>query len=164
MLEKIYPNRVSTAIAPAALILLLMTTPGCAQDEAETPAMDAVTRAALDAAIAGGHRSEQNSARDRYRKPVEVLEFLGFRSDMTVVEIWPGGGWYTEVLAPALKERGKLYAAQYSPNPRYAYQRRYFGAFLTKTGENPDVFRDVEITALRLPDQLRPREPRERSI
>ena len=154
MLEKIYTNRVLTTIAPAALVLLLMTTPGCAQDEAEMPALDAVTRAALDAAIAGSHRSEQNRARDRYRKPVEVLEFLGFRSDMTVVEIWPGGGWYTEVLAPALQERGKLYAAQYSANPRYAYQRRYFGAFLTKTGENPDVFREVEITTLRLPDQL----------
>jgi len=73
---------------------------------------------------------------------------------MTVVEVWPGGGWYTEVLAPALKENGKLYAAQYSPNPRYGYQRRYFGGFLLKLGEHPDIYRDVEITTLKFPEDL----------
>ena len=69
--------------------------------------------AALDAAIAGSHRSAANKARDRYRHPKETLEFFGLRPDMTVVEIWPGGGWYTEILAPVLRERGKLYVAQY---------------------------------------------------
>jgi predicted methyltransferase len=73
---------------------------------------------------------------------------------MTVVEIWPGGGWYTEILAPALKGSGKLYAAQYSVNPSYGYQRRYFGAFLSKLGANPDLYRDVEITSLDFPDEL----------
>ncbi len=74
---------------------------------------DAATSAALDAALAGAHRSDRNKARDRYRHPKETLTFFGLRRDMTVVEIWPGGGWYTEVLAPVLKGKGKLYAAQY---------------------------------------------------
>ncbi len=52
-------------------------------------------------------------ARDRYRHPKETLTFFGLRRDMTVVEIWPGGGWYTEVLAPVLKGKGTLYVAQY---------------------------------------------------
>ena len=69
--------------------------------------------AALDAAIAGSHRSAANKARDRYRHPKETLEFFGLRPEMTVVEIWPGGGWYTDILAPVLRERGKLYAALY---------------------------------------------------
>ena len=86
--------------------------------------------------------------------PVETLAFFGFRSDMTVVEIWPGGGWYTEILAPALRESGKLYAAQYSVNPTYGYQRRYFGSFLSKLGANPDLYRDVEITHLGVPYEL----------
>jgi predicted methyltransferase len=116
--------------------------------------MDASTSVALDAAIAGDHRSEANKARDKFRRPKETLEFFGFRSDMTVVEIWPGGGWYTEILAPALKDSGKLYAAQYSVNPSYGYQRRYFGSFLSKLGAKPDVYRDVEITTLDFPYEL----------
>lgn len=116
--------------------------------------LDGATSAALDAAISGDHRSDANKARDKYRRPKETLTFLGFRSDMTVVEIWPGGGWYTEVLAPALRENGKLYAAQYSVNPTYGYQRRYFGSFLSKLGQTPDIYRDVEITHLGVPYEL----------
>ena len=116
--------------------------------------MDVTTSAALDAAIAGDHRTAANKARDNFRRPKETLAFFGFRSDMTVVEIWPGGGWYTEILAPALKESGKLYAAQYSVNPSFGYQRRYFGAFLTKLGDKPQIYRDVEITALDFPYAL----------
>jgi len=67
----------------------------------------------LDQAIAGEHRSEKNKTRDIYRHPKETLEFFGFDSSMTVVEITPGGGWYTEILAPALKGKGKLYGAHY---------------------------------------------------
>jgi len=116
--------------------------------------LDATTSAAIDSSINGEHRSAENKARDNFRRPKETLAFFGFRSDMTVVEIWPGGGWYTEILAPALKGSGKLYAAQYSVNPPFSYQRRYFGSFLTKAGESPDVYRDVIITALDFPYQL----------
>lgn len=130
-----------------AFVPLLPTTANAAE-------LDAATSAAVDNAINGEHRSAENRARDKFRRPKETLAFFGFRSDMTVVEIWPGGGWYTEILAPALKEKGKLYAAQYSVNPLYAYQRRYFGSFLTKAGESPDVYRDVVITAMYFPDEL----------
>jgi len=116
--------------------------------------MDVATQAALDTAIAGEHRSEENKSRDKFRRPKETLAFFGFRSNMTVVEIWPGGGWYTEILAPALKDSGKLYAAQYSVNPSYGYQRRYFGAFLSKLGAHPKLYRDVEITTLDFPYAL----------
>lgn len=121
---------------------------------AENHELDAASSAALDAAIAGEHRSAENKARDVFRRPKQTLAFFGFRSDMTVVEIWPGGGWYTEILAPALKEHGTLYAAHYSLNPSYGYQRRYFGTFLTKLGEAPDIYRDVIITALAVPYEV----------
>jgi predicted methyltransferase len=117
-------------------------------------AFDTATAAALDAAISGEHRDDKAKARDRYRKPRETLEFLGFQSNMTVVEVWPGTGWYTQVLAPALKDAGVFYAAQYSTNPRYGYQRRYFGGFLTTLGENPNLYRQVKVTHLSLPYQL----------
>ncbi|MGA9574664.1 MAG: methyltransferase [Lysobacterales bacterium] len=147
-------SSLSTKLFFLAAMLLLVTT-GSAITQANQPEMDALTSAALDAAIIGEHRSDENKARDKFRHPKETLAFFGFRSDMTVVEIWPGGGWYTEILAPALKESGKFYAAQYSPNPAFGYQRRYYGAFLTRLGEKPKIYRDVEITALDFPYDLR---------
>ncbi|MBT8422354.1 MAG: methyltransferase, partial [Gammaproteobacteria bacterium] len=140
--------RLTSALFPGLLMALIVAAPAHAQS------LDAATETALDAAIAGEHRSAENRARDRYRHPKETLAFFGFRSDMTVVEIWPGGGWYTEILAPALKERGKLYAAQYSVNPPFGYQRRYFGSFLTKLGTHPDIYRDVVITHFGSPYEL----------
>ena len=110
--------------------------------------------AALDAAIAGSHRSAANKARDRYRHPKETLEFFGLRPDMTVVEIWPGGGWYTDILAPVLRERGKLYAAQYGPAPPFPYQTREMEALRAKLASAPEVYGDVTITALAFPDDL----------
>jgi predicted methyltransferase len=117
-------------------------------------AFDLATEAAVDAAINGDQRTAEDKARDVYRKPKEVLDFFGFRSDMTVVEIWPGGGWYTKILAPALKDHGTFYAAQYSVNPAYGYQRRYFGEFLTMLGQDPKLYRQVQVTHLSLPYQL----------
>ena len=53
--------------------------------------------AALEKAVAGEHRSAKNKVRDQYRHPIETLSFFGFEPSMTVVEITPGGGWYTEI-------------------------------------------------------------------
>jgi len=67
----------------------------------------------LEKAVSGDHRTAKNKARDQYRHPIETLNFFGFAPNMTVVEITPGGGWYTEILAPALKGSGTLYGAHY---------------------------------------------------
>jgi predicted methyltransferase len=117
-------------------------------------AFDPATAAALDAAIGGDHRSPDQKARDVWRKPREVLDFLGFRSDMTVVEIWPGSGWYTQILAPALKDRGALYAATAHPNDPYGFQRRAFCTFMKMMGDDPDLYRHVVVTTLSLPYHL----------
>jgi predicted methyltransferase len=69
------------------------------------------SRGALAAALAAPNRTPANLARDRYRHPAETLAFFGVDPTDTVVEIWPGGGWYTEILAPYLAERGTYYAA-----------------------------------------------------
>jgi predicted methyltransferase len=69
----------------------------------------------LDQAIAGAHRSAANRARDAYRHPKETLSFFGIKPNMTVVEISPGGGWYTEILGPYLANGGTLYAAAGNP-------------------------------------------------
>lgn len=65
----------------------------------------------VDKAMTGGHRSDANKARDKYRHPKETLLFFGLEPGMTVVEISPGRGWYTEILAPVLRDGGRYYAA-----------------------------------------------------
>ncbi len=65
----------------------------------------------IDQAMVGDHRAAANKARDKYRHPKETLLFFGLRPDMLVVEISPGRGWYTEILAPVLHDRGQYYAA-----------------------------------------------------
>jgi predicted methyltransferase len=65
----------------------------------------------IDQAMVGNHRAEANKARDKYRHPKETLLFFGLRPDMAVVEISPSRGWYTEILAPVLRDRGQYYAA-----------------------------------------------------
>ena len=65
----------------------------------------------LQQAVNGSWRSEANRARDVYRHPVETLQFFGIRPDMTVIELSPGGGWYTEILAPYLAAHGQLIEA-----------------------------------------------------
>ena len=66
---------------------------------------------ALKAAVAADHRTVGNVARDVYRHPYETLSFFGIKPTDTVVELSPGGGWYTEILAPYLRDAGQLYAA-----------------------------------------------------
>ncbi|MDH3718345.1 MAG: methyltransferase [Planctomycetota bacterium] len=140
MLRPVYTLAVVVALASMTL------TPGIAEESG----LDDKTSAALDAAISGSHRSETNRARDAFRRPKETLAFFGFRSDMTVVEFSPGGGWYTEVLAPALRDGGKLYAAHYGANDGN-YQRRSLGGFLRKTGEAPDVYNQLVVTTIPAP-------------
>lgn len=121
---------------------------------ASSQTLDSDTTAALDAALTGPHRSERNRARDRYRHPKETLAFFGLRRDMTVVEIWPGGGWYTEVLAPVLKGKGRLYAAQYGPTTTFDYQRQEDAALLEKMKKYPEVFGELKFTTLWSPASL----------
>lgn len=87
-----------------------MTAPAktaAAQKVSDTPE-PADTDGKIKWALAGAQRSDADRARDKYRHPLETLEFFGLKDDMTVIELWPGGGWYTEILAPVLRDKGKL--------------------------------------------------------
>ncbi len=75
----------------------------------------AASVATLDRVLAGDWRSEANKARDQYRHPRETLAFFGVQPDQTVIEIWPGGGWYAELLAPMLREHGRYIGAVPDP-------------------------------------------------
>src|SRR5690606_28194103 len=76
----------------------------------------ATGKAAIKAALGGKYRPAANAERDKARHPVETLEFFGFKPTQTVLEFGPGAGWYTELLAPALKKKGKLIITGSDPN------------------------------------------------
>lgn len=105
--------------------------------------------AQLDLVLAGDHRTSEERARDGARNPKETLLFLGLEPGMTVVEVWPGGGWYTQVIAPYLKSGdGKLYAGLFpseGANERVVAANQ---AYKTTYVENPEIYGTVEIGAL----------------
>lgn len=82
--------------------------------------------------------------RDAYRHPAETLTFFDVQADMTVVEIWPGGGWYSEILAPHLS-KGKLYAAHFAEDSGLKYFRDSRQAFKEKLKAYPEVYQSVEL-------------------
>ena len=103
------------------------------------------TVARLAAVVAGEHRSDRDKARDVYRHPVETLAFFGIREDMTVVEIWPGGGWYTRILGPFLKDKGTLILAAYAPG---VILRSATNAQREEVAARPEVFGKPVFTVL----------------
>lgn len=107
---------------------------------------------ALKQALDGSHRAAENKARDKYRRPEQTLSFFEVDETMTVVEIWPGAGWYTEILAPYLKDKGKLYAAHFSKDSEIPYFQTSLQAFVEKMRQQPEVYGKVELTVLHLPE------------
>lgn len=123
----------------------------------DPPVTDAATLATLDRVLAGDHRSAENRARDKYRHPKETLQFFGFRQDMAVMEVSPGGGgWYTEVLAPALREHGRYVAASWDPNSTSEYAKKNSKKYADKLASRPDLYDRATVTALDPPDALKP--------
>lgn len=108
----------------------------------------------LGNAINDIQRLEKNKARDLYRHPVETLMFFEIRPEMTVVEIWPGGGWYTEILAPLFKDNGRLYAAHFAADAKLPYFQNSLNTFRQKMGKLPEVYGKIALTELDPPDRL----------
>ncbi len=92
-----------------------LSLPAAAADPPVDAPQTAPPDAALQQAVAGDWRDPANVARDRYRHPAETLAFFGVRPDQTVVEITPGGGWYAEILAPLVRDKGHYVAAVVDP-------------------------------------------------
>ena len=134
----------------AAIVLAVTPLAACAGSP--PPALAAEQQSALQAAIAAPTRTPANIARDRYRHPLETLIFFGVKPTDTVVEIWPGGGWYTEILAPYVASGGgKLLLATLDGQPggvaklQQAHPAIYSSVTTT-------VFPAFDAAAVRLPD------------
>lgn len=127
-----------TSLVVAFAVVSLM---GCSNEQANSKS----TVDALATAVASTERSEANRARDDYRRPYETLQFFGIAPNMTVVEIWPGGGWYTEILAPYLHAEGTLYAAHFPAQTNSDYYQRSRKNFLARVNDNAN-FSKVVVT------------------
>ena len=143
-------NFARNAIVALALTAIgLATVPALAARKAasapvaQTPVLDPVTSQLLDTALAGGHRTAEEKARDAYRHPKDSLAFYGIASTMTVIEVSPGAGWWTELLAPLLRDGGKLQVAM-NTNLNGS-GRRGLGETLARYAAAPNVYDKVEL-------------------
>jgi predicted methyltransferase len=125
---------------------------GCGRKSEEPKAAKSVAKArplTLQAAVQGDWRAPADRARDVWRHPVETLEFWGLKPGQTVVEFWPGAGWYTDILAPYLAATGgKLYAASLQTDlPEDPTAKEIVDAYRRKLEDKKKVYGDVTITA-----------------
>ena len=97
----------------------------------------------LAAAVSGAQRDAKNVVRDGYRHPQETLSFFGIRPDLQVLEILPGGGWYTEILAPYLKDDGLLAVASFGAEHPNEYLRGIHIKMVEKFDGAPDIYGQV---------------------
>ena len=111
-------------------------------------------KTSLEQAMNGEHRSEKNKARNQYRNPVETMTFFGLEPGMTLMEIAPGGGWYTEVLAPAMRDKGVYIAGSYDPDvegqPEYRYRQHQ--VLLDRVKNEADLYGQVQVATYSPPE------------
>ncbi len=122
----------------------------CGRKAAESPtAQPPKGPLSIAQAVAGSWRSPADRARDRWRHPAESLQFWGLKPGMTVVEFWPGAGWYTDILAPYLaSNHGRLYAANLqSDDPADVAAQQIDESLRARIRARPDLYGDVQFTA-----------------
>lgn len=109
-------------ILKSALLLALVS---CSTQKSSDKKKTVLLPATVEGAVGSPLRSEDFKKRDLYRHPAETLNFFGITPEMTVVEIWPSGGWYTEILAPYLSSQGKYIIADPAADPNgYTNKRK----------------------------------------
>ena len=103
------------------------------------------TADALTTILAGDQRTPEERARDVYRHPKETLLFFGIRPELKVLEIWPEPGWYTAVIAPLLREKGKYYAAVIADDPSSKYITRRLEEYQARLAARPDLYDRIAV-------------------
>lgn len=104
----------------------------------------------LEQVIAGSHRSAENRARDAYRHPAQTLRFFEIEPHHRVVEVWPSGGWYAEILAPYLRDQGQYIAASFAVDEKITpkWRRQVHAQLLDKFTADPKRYARVAVSAL----------------
>lgn len=130
---------------PTLIAFALAAVLGSTVAIAATPASPSnITHEQYATVLKGDWRVPQNAARDQYRHPEQTLQFFGVRSDQTVVEITPGNGWYSELLAPLLKDKGHYVAAIVDPSVS-DYAKKSADSLKQKYAADPAHYGKVEV-------------------
>lgn len=103
------------------------------------------TQDQLQSAISGSQRSAAHTQRDVYRHPLQTLEFFGLQPDMRVIEVMPGSGWYTEILAPFLRGHGQLIEASVPRTSANPFYRRMAKQYRHKLAADPSVYGQIQL-------------------
>jgi predicted methyltransferase len=101
----------------------------------------------LTSILAGEQRTSEERARDVYRHPKETLLFFGIRPEMQVLEVWPEPGWYTEIIAPLLRAKGKYYAAVIQADPSNKYLTQRLSDYQSKLAAHPELYDKVSVVS-----------------
>jgi predicted methyltransferase len=133
-------EKLAAALSVALLVLAACTAPSTRQETTED----------LTRILAGEQRSEENRARDVYRHPKQTLLFFGVRPEMSVLEVWPEPGWYTEILAPLLRDKGRYYAAVIAADPSSPYTTQRLATYHEKLATHPQLYDRVQVVTLPL--------------
>ncbi|MDN5863905.1 MAG: hypothetical protein L0I62_01620 [Gammaproteobacteria bacterium] len=130
-------TRIFPAAFAVAALALLAATPATAAGNSNIP-----SQPTLKQVVNGSWRTPAFVQRDRYRHPLEVLQFFGIQPGMTVVELAPAGGWWTEMLAPYLKAEGHLIETV-PPEGSKGFMGRMRSRFLAKLEASPELYSKV---------------------
>jgi predicted methyltransferase len=139
-----YPARMLryAAAAAAATGALLLACAGVSSRQS--------TALTLTTLLAGDQRSAEERARDIYRHPKETLLFFGIRPEMSVLEVWPEPGWYTEVIAPLLRDKGRYYAAVIQADPGNKHITQRLEEYRAKLASRAQVYDRVSVVSFPL--------------
>ena len=137
-------------------MVLASTLVGCGSSpKQDLPAPARVLPSTLEEAVSNTtYRTEQNKKRDVYRHPLETLTFFGIKPEMTVIEISPGAGWYMEILAPYLAQKGHYIAAQLPADPSNAYFAEMHNRTTTWLQDRPEVSSKVHMSEFAPPSKV----------
>ena len=130
------------------LLTVVLTAAASLALSASTAQTSGADLAKLKTIVNGDQRSAEHKARDKYRHPVETLAFFGIRPNMTVVELWPFGGWYTEIVAPYVKDQGTYYAAAMDPTSNDREDKEYNAELKKLLDAHPDLYGKVKWSVL----------------
>jgi predicted methyltransferase len=127
----------------AAALIACVLLPGACTDVNSRQ----TTAEALTAILAGDQRTPEERARDVYRHPKETLLFFGIRPEMNVLEVWPEPGYYTAIIAPLVREKGKYYAAVVPADPASTYRTKRLQEYRDRLAARPDLYSRVVVAS-----------------
>lgn len=137
-------------LVAASLVHAQTTAPPTATPPRLEPEQQEVIRKAVGSPV----RSISNVMRDAGRNPEQTLAFFAVEPQHTIIEIWPGQGWYSEILAPLVRDEGKLIAAHFDPESAVEYFRKSLAQYQEKLADSPEVYDQVELAVLNYDPEL----------